>query len=107
MEALLEIGVRAIPVVGRPAAGPERLLGRYIREHARPQRDPRPRPGRTAWVNACGFSGHGLIQAPVAGELVAEQIAHGTITSIDVSHLAIERFSKHDEHSDQEVDLVF
>lgn len=45
------------------------------------------------WVNACGFSGHGLMQAPEIGRLVAEQITDGAITSIDASALRLERFA--------------
>ncbi|MDT4911804.1 MAG: hypothetical protein QOC66_932 [Pseudonocardiales bacterium] len=50
-------------------------------------------PDRPTWVNACGFSGHGLMQAPEIGRLVAEQIARGAITSIDTSALGLERFA--------------
>jgi sarcosine oxidase subunit beta len=50
-------------------------------------------PAAPTWVNACGFSGHGLMQAPEIGRLVAEQIAQGAITSIDVSALRLERFA--------------
>ena len=35
-----------LPVAGRRAAGPLGLLGRHVREHARPSRHPRPRPVR-------------------------------------------------------------
>ncbi len=45
------------------------------------------------WVNACGFSGHGLMQAPEIGRLVAEQIIDGAITSVDASALRLERFA--------------
>jgi glycine/D-amino acid oxidase-like deaminating enzyme len=65
MESLLEIGCDD-SVAGRPAAEPERLLGRDLREHAGSQRDSRSSAGR-------------------AGELVAEQghrrddIQHGGV----------------------------
>lgn len=49
-------------------------------------------PGAPGWVNACGFSGHGVIQAPVAGELVAEEIAEGAVHSVDIGRLRLERF---------------
>ncbi len=45
------------------------------------------------WVNACGFSGHGLMQAPEIGRLTAEQIIDGAITSVDASALRLERFA--------------
>lgn len=50
-------------------------------------------PAAPTWVNACGFSGHGLMQAPEIGRLVAEQISHGAITSLDTSALRLERFA--------------
>jgi sarcosine oxidase subunit beta len=45
------------------------------------------------WVNACGFSGHGLMQAPEIGRLVCEQITDGAITSVDASALRLDRFA--------------
>jgi sarcosine oxidase subunit beta len=50
-------------------------------------------PAAPGWVNACGFSGHGLMQAPEIGRLVAEQIIDGAITSVDASALRLERFA--------------
>jgi sarcosine oxidase, subunit beta len=50
-------------------------------------------PSAPGWVNACGFSGHGLMQAPEIGRLVAEQITDGAITSVDASGLRLERFA--------------
>ena len=50
-------------------------------------------PAAPGWVNACGFSGHGLMQAPEIGRLVAEQITDGAITSVDASGLRLERFA--------------
>ncbi|RDD85271.1 FAD-binding oxidoreductase [Streptomyces parvulus] len=44
------------------------------------------------WVNACGFSGHGVIQAPMAGQLVAEEIVDGD-HSLDITALRLERFA--------------
>src|ERR1700728_3821818 len=50
-----------------------------------------PHPAAPTWINACGFSGHGLMQAPEIGRLVAEQIETGAITSIDTSALRLAR----------------
>jgi sarcosine oxidase, subunit beta len=52
-----------------------------------------PDPAAATWINACGFSGHGLMQAPEIGRLVAEQVRTGGITSIDVGPLRLERFT--------------
>lgn len=50
-------------------------------------------PDLPAWYDACGFSGHGFMQAPELGRLVAEDVLDGDITSLDVSALRIERFA--------------
>ena len=50
-------------------------------------------PAAPTWINACGFSGHGLMQAPEIGRLVAEQIETGAITSVDASALRPGRFA--------------
>ncbi|WP_157246774.1 NAD(P)/FAD-dependent oxidoreductase [Nonomuraea typhae] len=52
-----------------------------------------PDPSAPTWINACGFSGHGLMQAPEIGRLVAEQVVTGAITSLDVTSLRLERFA--------------
>ncbi|HKC27550.1 MAG TPA: FAD-binding oxidoreductase, partial [Jatrophihabitans sp.] len=62
-------------------------------------------PSAPGWVNACGFSGHGLMQAPEIGRLVAEQVTTGAITSVDASALRLERFAE--TRAAQRVELVF
>ena len=62
-------------------------------------------PAAPTWVNACGFSGHGMMQGPEIGRLVAEQITAGAITSIDASALRLERFT--DDTSGARVKSVF
>ena len=42
---------------------------------------------------AAGFSGHGLMHAPAAGELMAEVIT-GAAPSLDISRLALSRFAR-------------
>lgn len=64
-----------------------------------------PVPWAPTWVNACGFSGHGVMQAPSVGMLVAEAVTDGAITSADVSPLSIERFTPAAEHQRQR--LIF
>jgi sarcosine oxidase, subunit beta len=64
-----------------------------------------PDPAAPTWINACGFSGHGLMQAPEIGRLVAEQVTAGAITSIDTSALRLDRFAA--ATGSERVELVF
>jgi len=61
--------------------------------------DKHPILGRIASVPglvcAAGFSGHGLMHAPAAGEAIAELIVEGR-TTLDISALAFERFERGD-----------
>jgi sarcosine oxidase subunit beta len=51
-------------------------------------------PGVEGWVNACGFSGHGVQQAAMVGRLMAEEVVDGQAHSLDIASLRYERFSK-------------
>jgi sarcosine oxidase, subunit beta len=53
-----------------------------------------PHPDVPAWFNACGFSGHGFMQSPEIGRLVAEEVVTGQVASPDVTPLRIQRFSQ-------------
>ncbi len=48
--------------------------------------------GAPGWVNACGFSGHGVQQAAAVGRVVAAEVV-GERPFIDVSTLRLERFA--------------
>ncbi|MFT4011261.1 MAG: FAD-dependent oxidoreductase [Nocardioidaceae bacterium] len=65
-----------------------------------------PEPGAPTWVHACGFSGHGLMQAPEVGRLVAEQVKDGAMTSYDVARLSVQRF-RQGSHPEHNISLVF
>jgi sarcosine oxidase subunit beta len=46
------------------------------------------------FVNAIGFSGHGFMQSPATGQLVAEIVADGTPSLVDISALGANRFER-------------
>ena len=64
-----------------------------------------PDPSAPTWVNACGFSGHGLMQAPEIGRLAAEAAVEGDITSTDVTPLRLDRFAP--DRPREQLRLVF
>jgi sarcosine oxidase subunit beta len=65
-------------------------------------------PTVSGWVNACGFSGHGLMQAPEIGRLAAEQVVDGRIGSVDAAALGLNRFATSPSGiADSQVELVF
>jgi len=64
-------------------------------------------PAAPTWINACGFSGHGLMQAPEIGRLAAEQAATGAITSLDASALRPDRFAAAPGPGGRQLGLVF
>jgi len=49
-------------------------------------------PQAPGWINACGFSGHGVQQAATVGRLIASE-ALGEPSPIDIGPLRIERFA--------------
>ncbi|MDE0528232.1 MAG: FAD-dependent oxidoreductase [Truepera sp.] len=50
-------------------------------------------PGVEGFINACGFSGHGVQHAPATGLIVAEEALDGRSTSFDLTDFRIERFT--------------
>ena len=52
-----------------------------------------PVPSVDGFILNCGWGGTGIIQAPIAGQLVAEYMAHGTTTPVDIKHFSLERFA--------------
>lgn len=49
-------------------------------------------PGVEGWVNACGFSGHGVQQAAMVGRLMAEEVVEGRASSLKIDAFRYERF---------------
>ena len=49
----------------------------------------------TAGLHYCvGFSGHGFKLSPVAGLLMAEQVADGRASTLDITPYRLERFAE-------------
>ena len=52
-------------------------------------------PDLPNYVDASGFSGHGIMHSPAAGLLMAEEILDGRARTIDIDQLRITRFAAH------------
>lgn len=50
-------------------------------------------PGTSGWINACGFSGHGVQHAAAVGRCMAEEVVDGRAWYVDVDALRIDRFA--------------
>jgi sarcosine oxidase subunit beta len=50
-------------------------------------------PGADGLFVVAGFSGHGFMHGPIAGQLMAETIVHGRAVTVDASALDIRRFA--------------
>ena len=51
-----------------------------------------PNPGADGWIDACGFSGHGIMHAPATGIAVADLVTEGQSQSVDIGPFAHARF---------------
>src|SRR5499427_3674334 len=55
-------------------------------------------PGVTGLHVIAGFSGHGFMHGPIAGQLMAEMLAHGHAVTMDAGPLDIGRFARGEAH---------
>ena len=55
-------------------------------------------PGVAGLYVIAGFSGHGFMHGPIAGQLMAELIADGRATTVDATPLGLERFARGEIH---------
>jgi sarcosine oxidase subunit beta len=51
-------------------------------------------PGVAGLHVIAGFSGHGFMHGPIAGQLMAELIADGRAGSVDIAPLSLDRFAR-------------
>jgi len=51
-----------------------------------------PVPSVDGFILNCGWGGTGIIQAPIAGQLVAELVSDGSASAMDINPFRIERF---------------
>ena len=51
-------------------------------------------PGVEGLYVIAGFSGHGFMHGPIAGQLMAELIADGRASTLDIAALSLDRFTR-------------
>ncbi len=51
-------------------------------------------PDLLTWVNAAGFSGHGIMHSPATGVIIAEEIIDGRAHTFAIDDLRIERYAR-------------
>lgn len=59
-------------------------------------------PEVQGWFNACGFSGHGVMQAAAVGRVIAQEVA-GEAPFINIDPLRFERFEQEAREKDIQV----
>ena len=60
-------------------------------------------PSVENWINAAGFSGHGVQQAPMVGRLIAEEIILGKAQSVNIDPLRIDRLFERREQKEHNI----
>lgn len=60
-------------------------------------------PFAPGWVDATGFSGHGVQQAPAVAVAVREELVDGRSTTVDIDPLRVTRFDTGDHRHDRHV----
>jgi len=55
-------------------------------------------PGVAGLYVIAGFSGHGFMHGPIAGQLMAETLVHGRAVTMDTSPLDLARFARGEAH---------
>lgn len=60
-------------------------------------------PALASYLDASGFSGHGIMHAPATGLLIAEEILDGRAHSINIDELRVDRFHAGALRSEQNV----
>jgi sarcosine oxidase subunit beta len=60
-------------------------------------------PAVPNYVDASGFSGHGIMHSPATGLLIAEEILDGRAHTIPIDELRITRFSNRALHNERNI----
>jgi sarcosine oxidase subunit beta len=92
LDAVLEAGLARFPILEQAGLAERQCwAGAY---EITPDHHPilGRHPQLPNYVDASGFSGHGIMHGPATGMLIAEEILDGRAHTIDIDDLRIERF---------------
>jgi sarcosine oxidase, subunit beta len=103
LDTVLEGGLRRFPILERAGLAEKLCWGGSY--EITPDHMPilGRHPDLPSYVDASGFSGHGIMHAPATGLLIAEEILDGRAHSIDIDELRIARFTRKDLESELNV----
>jgi sarcosine oxidase subunit beta len=65
-----------------------------------------PAPQLQGFWNDCGWGGHGIMDAPAGGLLLAEWIVEGAPTTLDATPFQVERFAANRPASDRPASIM-
>jgi sarcosine oxidase subunit beta len=99
MQEIIEVGIHRVPVLEKASVLTSWAGVRPMTPDDRPIIG--PVPSVEGMILNCGWSGTGITQAPIAGQLVAECIRDGHTTTLDISSLGINRFGKTSEKQEK------
>lgn len=88
---LIDVAVHRVPVLAQATVLTGWTGVRPLTPDGRPILG--PAPGVEGLVLNCGWGGTGIIQAPIAGQLAAEYVAHGQATTMDIRPFRLDRFT--------------
>ncbi len=103
LDHVLEAGLYRFPVLQQASLAPGQCwAGLY---EITPDHNPilGRHPDLANYVDASGFSGHGIMHAPATGMLIAEEILDGRAHTINIDDLRITRFRTGEQHVEQNV----
>jgi sarcosine oxidase subunit beta len=91
-ERMIEVAVHRVPVLEKASMLTGWTGVRPLTPDDRPMLG--PVTAVSGFVLNCGWGGTGIIQAPMAGQLVAEHVADGRASTMDISPFLIDRFEE-------------
>lgn len=103
LDHVLEVGLHRFPILEHAGLAEQQCwAGLY---EITPDHNPilGRHPELPSYLDASGFSGHGIMHAPATGLLIAEEILDGRAHTIDIDELRIARFAQGETHAEKNV----